>query len=347
MQACASFDDFVDVIAVTGFLGSGKTTLIKALLEADGAAGVAVMVSEFGEVGIDGALLADSAEDVIELPNGCICCRVGGSLEQSLRDLLLARLRGHVRPFRTLFIETSGMSDPVDMVATLHARPVREMRYRMKGTVTAFDGQFGAATLDERPEASAQLAAADCVVVTKDDLSRTALPADIVAARSPGTPVLRSAMGLAGDGVAVLKTIATEMDLTPVTSAFRAVAVPDGTVVPRHSGVRSISVVLTERLDWPAFVEVVSKLAAAQGVRLLRLKGIVSVEGIERPLAVHGVGGTLYPPAELRGRPFPADESRIVLVYSAESDVGFDGAARAALERTVTRHVRKEAQRAA
>lgn len=347
MQASASFDEFVDVIAVTGFLGSGKTTLIKALLEADGAEGVAVMVSEFGEVGIDGALLSDSTEDVIELANGCICCRVGGSIEQSLRDLLLARLRGHVRAFRTLFIETSGMSDPVDMVATLHARPVREMRYRMKGTVTAFDGQFGISTLDERPEASAQLAAADCVVVTKDDLSRLALPEEILATRSPGTPLLRSAMGLGDDGIPVLKTIATEMDFTPVTSAFRAVAVPDGNVVPRHSGVRSVSLVLKERIDWPAFVAVVAKLAAMDGVRLLRLKGIVSVDAIERPLAVHGVGETLYPPSELRGRPFPADESRIVMIYSADTGVRFDDAARAALERTVVRHVRKEAQRAA
>lgn len=346
MPASANIDEFVDVIAVTGFLGSGKTTLIKALLEAEGAAGVAVMVSEFGEVGIDGALLSDATDDVIELANGCICCRVGGSLEQSLRDLLLARMRGHVRSFQTLFIETSGMSDPVDMVATLHARPVREMRYRMKGTVTAFDGQFGAATLDERPEAAAQLAAADCVVVTKRDLSRT-MPADIIDARSPGTPLLRSAMGLGDDGIPVLKTIASGMDFTPATSAFRAVAVQDGGVGPRHSGVRSVSLVLKGRIGWPAFVETVAKLAGTEGIRLLRLKGIINVDGIERPLAVHGVSGILYPPAELRGRPFPADESRIVLIYSAAKDAGFDDAARAALEHTIIRHTGKEAQRAA
>jgi G3E family GTPase len=347
MACFADMDDLVDVIAITGFLGSGKTTLIKAVLDADGAAGIAVMVSEFGDVGIDGALLSDSGQAAVELANGCICCQVGGSLEQGLRDLLLARMRGHVKPFGTLFIETSGMTDPVDMVAVMHSRPVREMRYRMLGTVTALDGQFGAGDVDERPEASAQLAAADCVVITKCDLAATGRLDDFVDARNPGTPVVRSAMGRGADGVPVLKAIALGSDFTPATSAFRAVAAPERPRSGGHAGVRSLSIVLNGPIEWSAFVAAIAGLAASDTARLLRVKGILNVHGLDGALAVHGVHETLYPPVQLRSRPFAKDESRIVFIYLAGDGASFEDLARRAIEGAVVSRSRGEAQHAA
>lgn len=335
MATAVTIDDFVDVVAVTGFLGSGKTTLIKTLLEHEGTAGTAVMVSEFGELGIDDAILADGGDGIVELQNGCICCRVGGSLEQGLRDLFVARIRGHVRPFGRLYIETSGMTDPIDMVSTLHSRPVREMRYRMRGTITAFDSQFGLDNLESHIEASAQLAAGDCVVLTKTDIVDPPRIADVMAALNPGTPVLRSTLGLGPDARPVLSAAAARLELTPAASAFRAVSASPMGEGARHGGVRSHSVALRGRVSWDKFVAAIGDIAEHGEARLLRVKGILSLDGIESPMVVHGVHDALYPPERMREWPFPCGESRLVLIYTEGAGGDFAEAARAALAATV------------
>ncbi len=335
MATAVTIDDFVDVVAVTGFLGSGKTTLIKTLLEHEGSADTAVMVSEFGELGIDDAILADGGDGIVELQNGCICCRVGGSLEQGLRDLFVARIRGHVRPFGRLYIETSGMTDPIDMVSIMHSRPVREMRYLMRGTIAAFDSQFGLANLESHREASAQLAAADCVVLTKSDIVDLPGIADIVAALNPGTPVLRGTSGLGADERPVLADAAAQLELTPAASAFRAVSATPAGRSARHGGVRSHSFALRGRVSWDRFVAAIGEIAARGDARLLRMKGILSLDGIESPMVVHGVHDALYPPERMREWPFPRGESRLVLIYTEGAGNDFAEAAHAALAATV------------
>ena len=335
MATTVTIDDFVDVVAVTGFLGSGKTTLIKTLLEHDGSAGTAVMVSEFGELGIDDAILADGGDGIVELQNGCICCRVGGSLEQGLRDLFVARIRGHVRPFGRLYIETSGMTDPIDMVSIMHSRPVREMRYRMRGTIAAFDSQFGLDNLESHREASAQLAAADCVVLTKCDIVDLPGITDVMAALNPGTPVLRGTLGLGADARPVLAAAAARLELTPAASAFRAVSASPMGQGARHGGVRSHSLALRGQVSWDKFVAAIGDIAACGEARLLRMKGILSLDGIEPPMVVHGVHGALYPPERMREWPFPRGESRLVLIYTEGMGNDFAEAASAALAATV------------
>jgi G3E family GTPase len=342
-----SIDEHVNVIAVTGFLGAGKTTLIKALLDAEDATGTAVIVSEFGELGIDDAILADGGDGIVELQNGCICCRTGSSMEQTLRDLFVARLRGHVSPFHRLFVETSGMSDPLDLVAILHSRPVREMRYRMQGTIAAFDCQFGLRNFDASAEARSQLAAADCVVLTKSDIGGGDAFAGIVPGCNPGTPILRGASGLDGDGRPVLQSAAAQVELTPALSAFRAVLSEDGRPAGRHAGVRSISIVLPGDVDWTKLSEALESLAERDDASLMRVKGILSVEGIDAPVVVHGVRGALYPPSQLREWPFPRGESRVVLIYADHDGAGFERAARAALAAAVVRTPQPESAHAA
>ncbi len=296
------------------------------------AGGTAVIVSEFGEVGIDDAILSDAGDGIVELQNGCICCRLGSSLEQSLRDLFMARLRGQVRPFDRLLIETSGMTDPIDMIASMHARPVREMRYRMLGTITAFDSQFGLDDARTHPEAGAQLAAADCIILTKCDIAGTACDgADAVAALNPATPVLHSERGLAADAAPALEAAAGRLAATPSASAFRAVAAEAPAGGARHAGVRAMSLTLRDPVDWERFAAAVAGIATEGDARLLRLKGILSVAGIDRPLAVHGVRDVLYPPVRLQTDPLPPGESRVVLIYQTPAGADFEATARAAL----------------
>jgi G3E family GTPase len=333
MNVAAGLDQIVDVFVVTGFLGAGKTTLIKALLESHAAAGVAVMVGEFADLGVDDLILADVGDGIVELGNGCICCRVGGSFEQSLRDLFVARLRGHVSPFNRLFIETSGASDPVDLIATLHGRSAREMRYRMQGAVVAYDSQFGFCSLERSREAWTQLAVADCVVRTKCDLcdERDEDMVAIVANCNPGTPVLRSSDGLLADGRPVLELAAAGDMLKPAASAFRAVCVGAG-LEPRmrHGDLRSASIVLSGLLDWSKLSAEVAKLALREDAELLRFKAILSVAGIDAPVVAHGVRQTIYPPTLLKDWPFARGESRIVLIYAGDESGMFERAARTA-----------------
>lgn len=348
MTSTVPIDEYVDVVAVTGFLGAGKTTLIKALLDSNAAAGNAVLVSEFGEIGIDDAILADASEGVVQLANGCVCCRVGSSLEQTLRNLFVARLRGHVSPFHRLFIETSGMSDPVEVVAAMHSRPIREMRYRMKGTITAFDRQFGVETVGSSPEAAAQLAAADCIVLTKCDLDLSSWNpiCEAIAASNPGAPILRSVHGLDEASRPVLESAAADARLSPTASVFRAVAANVELAVGRHTGVRSMSMVLHHPLDWPKLVAAIVELATRNDARLLRFKGILSVEGVDAPVVAHGVRDTLYPPAQLREWPLPRGESRVVLIYTGCATHGFERAARRLIGAAAS-HIRQEGSRAA
>lgn len=331
-------DQWVDVVVVTGFLGAGKTTLIRALLELDAVARTAVMVSEFAEIGVDDAILAEAGQGIVELQNGCVCCRVGESFEQSLRDLFMARLRGHVSPFDRLFIETSGVSDPVDLVASLHGRQARELRYRMQGTVAAFDSQFGFRGLEGNREACAQLAAADCVVQTKCDIGGNVHyeVAAIAAGAAPGAPVIRSIDGRLPNGRPALELASSRTVLTPVESAFRAVSVRAlPSPLTRHRGLRSASIVQAGLLDWSKLVAKVADLASWDDVELLRVKGILSVAGIEFPVVAHGVREALYPPTLLSEWRFPRGESRIVLIYAGDRRNGFELAARAAFAEAI------------
>jgi len=151
----------IPVTVVTGFLGAGKTTLIWRFLRSPEGAGTAVIVNEFGAVGIDDALIRDSAEETVLLGNGCVCCITRTDLQVALRKLLFDRERGTVPPFARVVIETSGLADPAPILHTLMTDPIVAARYMLDGVVTTVDSVNGAGTLDKQPEAVKQAAVAD------------------------------------------------------------------------------------------------------------------------------------------------------------------------------------------
>ncbi|RCK27216.1 ATP-binding protein [Thalassospira profundimaris] len=177
---------------ITGFLGSGKTTLLNALLTQDGMDNTAVLINEFGEIGLDHLLVREVSEDVVLLNSGCICCSVRGDLISGLRDLFVKRTRGEIPAFDRVIIETTGLADPAPILHTLMTDPLLTTKFRLDSVVTTVDAIHGSGQLDQHPESVKQAAVADRILMTKsdlaDDATRTALEARL-RALNPAAPI--------------------------------------------------------------------------------------------------------------------------------------------------------------
>src|SRR5689334_1248103 len=162
------------VIAVTGFLGSGKTTLIRALLDKPDGANTAVVVNEYGEIGIDNALLRSSSDVTVLLGNGCLCCNVRTDLQETLRGMFADRARGAVSSFERVVIETSGLADPGPVLQTFATDRGLGREFHLQALISVVDAVTGETNIARMPEARKQVVLADRIVVTKNDIADTA-----------------------------------------------------------------------------------------------------------------------------------------------------------------------------
>ncbi|HZD24964.1 MAG TPA: GTP-binding protein, partial [Alphaproteobacteria bacterium] len=158
------------VSVITGFLGSGKTTLLNRLLRHPGMDRTAVVINEFGEIGIDHALVESADDDVVLMSSGCLCCTIRGDMVDTLRNLYLRRVKNEVPEFDRLLIETTGLADPAPILHTLMNDPLLSARFRLDGVIATVDAATGAQTLDQHPESVKQAAVADRLLLTKSDL---------------------------------------------------------------------------------------------------------------------------------------------------------------------------------
>ncbi len=186
------------VSVLTGFLGSGKTTLLQALLRNPGMARTAVVINEFGEVGLDHLLVAKASENMVLMDSGCICCSIRGDLVDTLRDLFLKRVRGEVPEFDRVVVETTGLADPAPIIHTLMTDPLLAARFRLDGVISTVDAVHGSDQLDRQPESVKQAAVADRIVLTKTDVADAAAVSALrgrLAAINPGAPVISAVKG--------------------------------------------------------------------------------------------------------------------------------------------------------
>src|ERR1700758_3899148 len=167
----AAAEQRIPVTVLTGFLGSGKTTLLNRLLRRPELSGTAVIINEFGEIGLDHLLVEKSSEDgMVTLNSGCLCCTVRGDLVRTMSELFLKRSKGEVNSFKRMVVETTGLADPAPILHTLMTDPLLATRYRLDGVVTTVDGVNGTSTLDNHEEAIKQAAVADRILLTKTDI---------------------------------------------------------------------------------------------------------------------------------------------------------------------------------
>jgi len=298
----------IPVSVITGFLGSGKTTLLRAVLRDPAYAGSAVIVNEWGEIGLDHELIETSGETLLGLANGCLCCAVRGDLARTLLDLARRREAGAVPPYARVLIETSGLADPGPILHTLLGDPAIAERYSVEAVVTVVDALLGAGTLARHPEAVQQVALADRILLSKTDLAvdTTGLAARI-AALNPGAPLSRAVHG----AVPPDALFAPALRADALDAWLRAASMP-----ARHSaGVEAIAILRDAPLPamvLPLFLE---GLAEHAGAKLLRLKGIVQLaEAPDRPAVIHGVRHVLHPVQWLDDWPSADRRTRLVLI---------------------------------
>lgn len=333
-------DDRIPVMMLTGFLGSGKTTLLNAWLRSDDLANAAVVVNEFGEVGIDHALIASSNDNTIELSTGCLCCTVRGDLVDTLRELMVKRAKGEVRAFDRLVIETTGLADPAPVIQALMTFPVAR-RFWLKQIVTTVDAVNGERTLDRQPESLKQAAVADDIVITKTDLPGEDLEQLKARLRklNPGARLHYSSLNnttspndLAAadiyDPATKTEDVARWLNFEAHGQAEREHnnqghdhqhGHPDAHEhrhdVNRHDAqIGSFCLEYTEPLHWEHVSTWLDALIMAHGDDVLRVKGILSVIGREKPIVVQAVQRLFHPPFELAEWPSGARKSRIVFI---------------------------------
>ena len=307
--------DRTPVTVLTGFLGSGKTTLLNAWLRSPDLSDAAVIVNEFGEIGIDHSLIASSNDNTIELSTGCLCCTVRGDLVETLRELTEKRARGEVRPFSRVLIETTGLADPVPVLQALITFPVARV-YRLSRVVTVVDAVQGLATIERHPEALKQVAVADELVLSKTDLDTPQLAELQARLRrlNPGATQEISTRAKLHDGFDVYHPAAKPEQ---VNEWLRAEAVEHHHHhdVNRHSKeIGSFALSYDQPLHWEHVAAWLDSLVLAHADDLLRVKGILDIRGQAQPIVVQAVQRLFHPPARLAAWPKGERRSRIVFI---------------------------------
>jgi G3E family GTPase len=325
------------VSVITGFLGSGKTTLLKHLLQQPDMADTAVVINEFGEIGLDHLLVEEAKEDTILMSSGCLCCSIRGDLIDTLRRLYKRRDRGEVPKFKRLVIETTGLADPAPILQTLIGDPLLSAFYRLDGVVTTVDAVNGMDQLDRQFESVKQAAVADRLILTKTDLAgaeqRAALEARL-RALNPAAPLLPVAHGAVEAGQLFNAGLYNPAEKNPDVARWlgeEAYAQAEQAHRGHHHGhdhghghvldanrhddhIRAFCLTYDRPIAWDKFVNWIEMLITMRGADLLRIKGILDVAGSDGPVAIHGIQHLFHPPAMLPGWSGEDRRSRIVFI---------------------------------
>jgi len=326
-------EERIPVTVLTGFLGSGKTTLLNKLLRRPELADTAVIINEFGEIGLDHLLVEKSNDEgMVTLNSGCLCCTVRGDLVRTMSELFLKRSKGEVTPFKRMVVETTGLADPAPILHTLMTDPLLASRYRLDGVVTTVDGVNGASTLDNHEEAIKQAAVADRILLTKVDIAEAPKFKELQARLhqlNPGAPTHSITAGeIDPNQILNAGLYNPESKTADVKKWLQAEAYEgshdhghkhgeqDPHDVNRHDDrIRSFCMTFDEPMSWATVAAAFDALVTYRGPDLLRMKGILNVKDTDKPVVIHGVQHVFHPPATLEAWPEGDDrKSRVVFI---------------------------------
>ncbi len=340
----------IPVSILTGFLGAGKSTLLNRLLKDPAMKDAAVIINEFGEVGIDHLLVESSNDAVVELSDGCLCCTVRGELVDTLAELIDGMQTGKIKPLSRIVIETTGLADPAPVMQSVMGHPAIAQHFDLDGVVTVVDAVNGLSTIDTYPEAYKQVAVADRLILTKQTLADAGTIAAItqrLLALNPRAPITDGDAADAGSAAMLVNGLydpATKIaDVDRWLKDEMAVAGDHHHHhdhahdhghhhghhhlghdhghhhhdVNRHgASIRSYAIVHDEPIDPMAINIFIDLLRSTHGEKLLRMKAIVALtDRPEKPLVLHGVQSIFHPPVRLPAWPEGSDrKTRLVLI---------------------------------
>lgn len=330
--------ELVPVSLLTGFLGSGKTTVLNSLVRQPELANAVIVINEFGEVGLDHDLVESSNEDLVLLKSGCLCCTIRGDLVDTLRELMARRIAGQIAEFDRVIIETTGLADPAPILHTLMADPALASSYRLDGVIATIDAATGEATLDRQIESVKQAAVADRLLLTKTDLVDAAASKALIGrlrAINPAAPLVIVAHGevhpseILDAGLYNPATKSLDVQRWLKEEAYSTSAGNNHEHdhhhghhdhghyhdVNRHDEhIKAVCLTIDDPIPAGDFDSWLSILMALKGPDLLRIKGILNITELKGPLVIHGVQHVFHPPLHLKKWPSRDRRSRIVFI---------------------------------
>jgi len=348
----SSAQNRIPVSILTGFLGAGKSTLLNRILKDPGTSDTAVIINEFGEVGIDNFLVEASGDALLEIANGCLCCTVRGELVDSLASIMDGIQTGRLKPIRRIVIETTGLADPAPVMQSVMGNPVIAQNFELDGVITVVDAVNGVSTLDRHQEAVKQVAVADRLIISKLSMADAAQLAALksrLAELNPRAPIVDGDSNEAGTAAILVNGLydpATK--IADVDRWLRDELASDAGEnhdhhhhdhghdhqhghdhhghghhdhhhhdVNRHGDdIRSFSIIHDKPIEPMAIEMFIDLLRSAHGEKLLRMKAIVALsDNPDRPLVLHGVQSVFHPPQRLPKWPDGSDRrTRMVLI---------------------------------
>ena len=298
--------EFIPLTLITGFLGSGKTTIIKKLLQREELSKTAVIINEFGEIGLDHHFIETSDEDLVELSTGCLCCVMRGDLQEAIARLLKKREEGW--SFDRIILETTGLADPAPIIQSLVLDKISTPKVMLDRVLVTVDSVTGLKSISEFEECSRQVAFADILLLTKTDL------VDNVEG-----PLEKELMRI-NNNAGIFKSDFGIIDLKLVLGGYKrqTIAFTENEIDKHshsHSDIMSVSLYFEKPIHAVTLTLFLELLAEVLGSDLIRLKGFVYIkEASETPAVVHGVQHIFHPIAWHQSWPYEKKETQLVLI---------------------------------